>query len=179
MCLRSAQSHCASIVADSAEATGLKWAAPAAGGKVLQVVSATTTTRTDIASTTYTDSGLSASITPTLATSKILVLVSQGMAIFRAQTPIGAGARLMRDSTAIYNNITIGVSTTPFNYGWSQLTSGGEVFVMFNYSYLDSPATTSAITYKTQGAVQQTANSQDIAFQKHSQGSIILLEIGA
>jgi len=31
LCLGSAQSHCVSIVADSAEATGLKWAAPASG----------------------------------------------------------------------------------------------------------------------------------------------------
>jgi hypothetical protein len=34
LCLRSAQSHCASIVADSAETTGLKWAAPAGGGGI-------------------------------------------------------------------------------------------------------------------------------------------------
>lgn len=41
MCLRSAQSHCASIVADSAEATGLKWAAPAGGGGSMTLLSTT------------------------------------------------------------------------------------------------------------------------------------------
>ena len=52
------------------------WAAPAGGGKVLQVVSTTYATNTTIASTYLTDTGLSLSITPTSATSKILVLIT-------------------------------------------------------------------------------------------------------
>ncbi len=52
------------LTVDSSTSTGLKWAAAAGGGKVLQVVSATYSTRLDVASTTYTDTGLSASITP-------------------------------------------------------------------------------------------------------------------
>ena len=48
------------------------WTTPA-GGKVLQVVQATTSTETTVSTTSYTDTGLSATITPTSASSKILV----------------------------------------------------------------------------------------------------------
>ena len=64
------------LTADSAEATGLKWDTVGGGGKVLQVVQATYSTATTIASTTYTDTGLSLSITPSDATSKILVIAN-------------------------------------------------------------------------------------------------------
>jgi hypothetical protein len=47
------------LTADSAEATGLKWATPAAGGKVLQVVEAVTTTQATISSGSYTDTNRS------------------------------------------------------------------------------------------------------------------------
>jgi len=65
------------LTADSTTATGLKWAAAAGGGKVLQVVYGSTSTSTTVSSTTYTDTTLSATITPSSATSKVLVLVSQ------------------------------------------------------------------------------------------------------
>ena len=57
------------LTADSTEATGIKWATPAGGGKVLQVVQGTTSTSTTIATTTYTDTTLTATITPSAASS--------------------------------------------------------------------------------------------------------------
>jgi hypothetical protein len=136
----------------------IKWATPAVGGKVLQVVSATTSTRVDIASTTYTDSGLTCNITPTSATSKILVLVSQNVYIYSTATYKQMSLRLMRDSSAIFNDVSTKDTTGGNVTGWA----GGEVHHNIPISYLDSPATTSAITYKTQGAVSTTASSQDI-----------------
>jgi hypothetical protein len=46
--------------------------------------------------------------------------------------------------------------------------------------YLDSPNTTSATTYKTQGKVNTTANSGAVVFQHGNQPSyIVLIEVAA
>ena len=78
------------------------WATPAGGGgKVLQVVQATTTTETVISSTTYTDSTISATITPTASTSKILVIVTSSIRarITNAQQTNATKVRLLRAAT--------------------------------------------------------------------------------
>jgi len=170
LCLRSAQSHCASIVADSAEATGLKWAAPAGGGKVLQVVYGTTATGVSNSTNIEEDTGLTATITPSSATSKVLVLVSQngcakgtgtgnsslGVYLYRGATKIGEVLGTAYTNTNVINNV------------------GG-----ISLSILDTPATTSATTYKTRfrndGA---SAASVDVQ-QNSSRSTITLLEIGA
>jgi hypothetical protein len=164
------------FVADSVETTGLKWVAPAAGGKVLQVVQATTTTRVDIASATFTDSGLSATITPSSVSSKILVLTNQQAAIFRATAESFARIRLLRDATVIFNDASTGYSAGVYGQNLGQI----ELVTYINMNYLDSPATTSAITYKAQGRAETTSNSGEVAFNKFSNtGTIILMEIGA
>jgi hypothetical protein len=167
-----------SIVADSAAATGLKWAAPAGGGKVLQVVTASTTTSTTVASTSYTDTTLTATITPTSATSTILVMVSQYSYQGRVNQSVNANIRILRDSTAIYGDSfyssRLAVIGSPT--GVTEIYLG----LYTNYIYRDSPATTSAITYKTQGKVSTTADSASVIYQDNSTPSTItLLEIGA
>jgi hypothetical protein len=156
------------LVADSAEATGLKWAAPAGGGKVLQVVSATYSTQVDLSSATYTDTGLTASITPTLNTSKVLILVYQG-SMYKG--PSGndnnIGLRLLRGSTVLVTQSSLGTFVNEF-----QVMQG-------NFSYLDNPATTSSTTYKTQFArANGTTGSVGVQYNDLP-SSIILLEIGA
>jgi hypothetical protein len=168
------------LVADSVEATGLKWAAPAAGGKVLQVVQATYSTITTVTSLTMTDTGLSASITPSSATSKVLVLVSQPIWMDRITSLAGMNHRLMRDATRIYGSPDTGGGGA--DSGYSQAGGSSRIQFRWNYTitYLDSPATTSATTYKTQFNVQDTADSGSVTAQGSSQtASIILLEIGA
>jgi hypothetical protein len=163
------------LTADSAEATGLKWAAAAGGGKVLQVVQGSYSTATTIASTTYTDTGLSLSITPTSATSKILVLVSQAYYFNKNAEDQGHQVRILRDGSAIF---------TTANSGAGYVTAGGAGYIentgYTNLTYLDSPATTSATTYKTQGGCRSTANSGTVRYQYNSSPSTLtLLEIGA
>jgi hypothetical protein len=164
------------LVADSSTATGLKWATPAGGGKVLQVVSATTTTSTNILSTSLTDTGITATITPTSASSKILVIVS---AMYLAQINAGQfrnGAALLRASTTILNYGTSSFSQHQSATFVSQVNHA----VTSSVSYLDSPATTSATTYKLQARLETTGSSSQMTFQIDSSPSTItLLEIGA
>ena len=166
------------LTADSAESSGLKWAAAPAGGKVLQVVSNTYSTSTLIQSTSFTDTGLSASITPTASTSKILILVTQNFVNYVGSGERAAGYQLMRGATAIN---TIGSGGYEYTYDSSSTTVNGRNFrAVHTVTYLDSPATTSATTYKTQAKLLSTANSSQITFQENNQtNSIILMEIGA
>jgi hypothetical protein len=134
------------LTADSAEATGLKWAAPASGGKVAQVVSTTKTSSFSTSSTSMTDiTGLSVSITPTLVTSKILVFLTVQVV---GDNDVGSAMwQLVRDSTAIAIGDAEGsrVRSTGVAYA-----SGTNTNFSGTINFLDSPATTSATTYKCQ-----------------------------
>jgi len=164
------------LTADSTAATGLKWATAAGGGKVLQVVQGTYSTSTTISSTTMTDTGLSLSITPTSATSKILVLVNQLWTVERSSYEEGHSMRILRGATEVYTTGSTNTAGYIYVANATGLAAGGVV----SLCYLDSPATTSATTYKTQGRVQVTASSGTVYYQTNSGTSTItLLEIGA
>ena len=167
------------LVADSSTATGLKWAT-ASGGKILQVVQGTTTTSTTIASTTYTDTTLTATITPSAATSKILCLVSQNFQNLRSSGAADGGSsiKLVRGATDI---VTRGAQEVDLLYNINAVSSTQTNFGMVtSIMYVDSPSTTSATTYKTQGSIRFTANGNQVTYQtSSSQSQIILLEIGA
>lgn len=158
------------LTADSTAATGIKWATPAPSGKVLQVVSATTTTAVTNTTTTFADTNLTATITPSAATSKILVLVTQLSEANRSGADTGMTIRLRRDSTTIFE------PTRPTFYT-GDVSANIVVVNQVNISFLDSPSTTSATTYKTQLAAlgSGTAKVQNAS----NPSSIILLEIGA
>jgi len=163
------------VLTVNAGATAPEWKTPAGGGgKVLQVVQASTTTFTAIASTSYTDTNLSATITPSAATSKILVLANQFGTTYRDSTEIYTSFQIVRGSTSVQE---------------FQNESGAEISgatrvglnVIAALSYLDSPSTTSATTYKVQAKVNTTSNSGQYKTQGGGTGAsiITLIEIGA
>lgn len=147
------------------------------GGKVLQVVQATYSTATTIASTSFTDTGLSVSITPSASTSKVLILGSQSLFLQRNAKSIGGGLQLLRGSTSIMDQTGSG-SGGVFIEG-TGLTDAylGSVNPI---NYLDSPATTSSTTYKVQAKVYITTNGGSVVCQYGGIVSTLLaLEIGA
>jgi len=128
-------------------------------GRVLQVVSATLDTRVSMATTSWQDIGLSATITPSATSSKILITVSFG----RAQTThtagdYGAAIRLLRGSVDSDLN---GVADS--NRSRALFTVGGHSYNGdhskggYSMTGFDSPSTASAVTYKLQAWPQSSS----------------------
>lgn len=164
------------LTADSTATNGIAWAL-AAGGKVKQVVSSTVTTTTVINTTTLTDTGITATITPTASTSKILVIVSAAVVHFRTAGASSIGGKVLRDATTIGD---FGADGWSGNFATvSGITLCGS-FTVQTWNYLDNPATTSATTYKMQGRLETTASSSSSEWQPGGKPSTItLIEIGA
>jgi len=141
-------------------------------GHVIQVVSGSTTTSLNTSSTTYVDSGVSASITPSATSSKILVIVSLHAGINDSG---GNGAetaiQIVRDATQI-SEYQRGIFLYDSNGGTMQADA------VISLSYLDSPSTTSSVTYKPQ---VKTASGQfrvnDYSTSTNSMSTITLMEI--
>jgi hypothetical protein len=140
----------------------------------LQVVSATTNTETTIATTSYTDTTLTATITPSSASSRILVLHSQWVTASRTANQMGVSTRLLRGGTTL---------NTWGPESFFILTGGASTILrgVITGHWVDSPASTSALTYKTQGQTTFTADSATSTWNHATQGTgqITLMEIGA
>jgi hypothetical protein len=151
-------------------ATAPEWATPAGGGgKVLQVVNATYATEFTSSSSTFADTGLTATITPSSASSKVLVLVSAN-GIGKNFVDTAFGGRVLRGATSI-----IGFEGGGGNTGSTARNIVGGTSV----SYLDTPATTSATTYKVQGQSTDNAATAYMNWRGYGASTITLLEIGA
>jgi hypothetical protein len=163
----------------------VKWANAAGGGKVLQVVQTTKTDTFSTNSTSYVDiTGFSASITPSSTSSKVLVLVNCG--IIGCSNDWAIQLQILRGSTAIFSNTSGGSSDT--NDAWhasgALSPANNRIVAGAHMSYLDSPSSTSSLTYKirmlsgdsgTTGYLNRWALNSDLG----SVSSITLLEIGA
>lgn len=140
-------------------------------GNILQVVNATTSTQTTNTSSTYADTALTASITPTSASSKILIVVNQ-VSCGKETSNTALLLRLLRGATELIVFEKYGGYTNGTGSGWSGSCS---------CCYLDSPATTSAVTYKTQLA--SSSNTGTVYVQASNSGSpastITLMEVAA
>ena len=136
-------------------------------GKVGQVVHASTSTAVNVASTSVADTGLTVNITPTATTSKVLVQVNQNILTDIDTTAANSKIKLLRGSTTVID-FTTNIARVEAN-GSSAVKFGN----LTTFSHLDSPSTTSQITYKTQGAISSTSNNGTARFQNSSVPSII------
>jgi len=142
----------------------------ASAGSVLQVVNATYATETATSSSTWTSTGLTATITPKFSTSKIYIVVN-------TQLQIGTSSTIC--PVTIFRGTTSGTNLGNATYGFGYLYNSGADFASPSCStYLDSPATSSAQQYTV--AFKSTNNSTPVyANGSGARSSITLLEIAA
>lgn len=139
-------------------------------GRVVQVVSGFTTTAVQNSTTTYVDSGLSVSITPKYASSRIVIFVSQqGLHKTGGNIDNGINLRLNRDSTTIqtFGRVLL--------YSASNLSHYGSTSTVFT----ELATSTISRTYKTQFA--NDINASFVAVQQFGtpRSEIIVMEITA
>ena len=148
------------------------WSAPG-GGKIVQVINTAYSTATS-GTTSYVDSGITATITPTSASNKILVMTTVSLQSSRSSstnTPVNV--QLRRGSTTIAN-----YDTRQWNYIDGMPNGTPTLSLVTTLTYMDSPATTSATTYLIRGQGPETTSA--FTFQPNSGPSaMILMEIGA
>jgi hypothetical protein len=147
------------------------WAAPAGGGKLLQMVQGTKSTASSTTSTSFVDTGLSVSITPTSATSKILVqcFVPQ----MEYNTNINSGSlQIIRGASTVVID-----ARETFNMGAASYTYARSIPVTL--IKLDEPATTSALTYKLQFRSENGSLQTSVNAYAYTTMNLIVSEIGA
>ena len=158
------------LATDSVTAAKLEASAITVGdlpaGSVLQVVQGTLATISTSTSTTYIDTGLTATITPTSSSSKILATVSAPARINHTAINSALRLQLLRGASVI---------SIFANYvGWNS-ESSGYTQETSSISLLDSPASTSALIYKVQFR-SETTNNVSVCHDS-SVASITLMEI--
>ena len=124
-------------------------------GSILQVVQSVKTDTFSTSSTSFVDiTGMSATITPTSATSKIMVCVNLKWTIY------GHGSiYLLRNGTKIYFGDAYGIQTQASLHAYGSSSYGSDYdLAAGGIEYLDNPATTSPVTYKLQAGVPHSAS---------------------
>ena len=168
------QINSANIVNGSITADDL---ATGVGGKALQVVQNQHSTQTSINSTSYVDTGLTATITPSSSSNKVLVMAWVYVTTSHFSSPYnvyGWCFNLVRGSTEIKTGDT--------SQYYQAIADNDISYTVFNQPhiaiFLDSPNTTSATTYKIQG--KESDVNANLTINASSQKSeMILIEVAA
>ena len=157
------------------------------GGGIIQTVFGEKSGEVTITTTTFQDTGVTATITPKFNTSKILVIIDQPYHMSRSANTCGGGFKVLRGSTEIATPNGTGSSggTSPYACNYS-VTGASYIGIIDRWSFmiLDEPASTSALVYKVQMACGNNSNSGRIRAQYSGtsgdqKGHIALLEISA
>ena len=157
-------------------------------GAIIQVVQASSKEHLSSTSTSYVDlPGVTASITPSSASNKILIICSIAISKEANHSFIG---RIVRDGSAITGAGGEKESghTSQADGAWWLIRSTIHDVSPCTVTYLDSPSSTSSLTYKAQGSTSdgskgfgfnQTKDSQNNAYASPGFSSILLMELVA
>lgn len=138
-------------------------------GSILQVVQSTTTTQTSTTSTTFVNTALTASITPSSTSSKILIVVS---AVMEATSSGELWSTIFR-GTVTGTNLGAGTS----GFGRILFTPVAQTNAFLSISYLDAPATTSSQQYTL--AIRRSAGGTVYANANAATSTMTLIEVAA
>ena len=147
-------------------------------GSIIQVIDASDNTETTVQNTTFTDTGLTLSITPSSTSSKILVTCTQTIQAWNTSNYATARWRIMRNVgggsfTAIYEDSS-SANGNIFYYDYGG--SGINCYTPISYTMIDSPEITSACIYITQGCQGSNGGNRAV-FNGPAAGRIVLMEI--
>jgi hypothetical protein len=135
-------------------------------GSILQVVQSTLTTQITTTSTSYVSTGLSATITPSSATNKILILLQASIQLSGANN--GIGLAIYRNGSTVYSD--------PNAFASSYVQISGNSRAKPTICYLDSPSSTSTLTY----LIYFQTNAGTIYFStENALSSLTLFEVSA
>ena len=151
-------------------------------GKVLQVVSAEYTTTDSTTSTTFVTTGVEASITPSSTSNKILLMASMSLGGSGAVGDNRMNICFLRNTTEIGVPATVGSRQSVGRTG-PQVASGQ--MTEESILYLDSPSSTSAITYKVAFSARsgyttwlnRSSGDPDVAYSSRGASTLVLMEI--
>tara|TARA_R100000654_G_scaffold15299_1_gene32514 strand:+ start:1721 stop:2203 length:483 start_codon:yes stop_codon:yes gene_type:complete len=132
---------------------------------VIQTVTSSFSTQTSSSSSTFADTGLTASITPSSSTSKILVIVQVASCFTQTNTNTEMDVNLLRDSTTL-------IAT--FGPRGGNSTTNGDAIGTAGAVFLDSPSSTSSLTYKCQ--FKSTQNNAQVNVQLGGTTSTMMLQ---
>ena len=164
------------VFTSSGAGVGATYEAAAGGGKVLQVVGNTNTSYVGNATVTYASTGLEQAITPSSTDSDIIILLSASMGVFN-----NLGAGVCQAETALYRDIGGGGYSVIEDYlislGYYGGAEGCATYGGLAVSTIDSPSTTSAVTYRLYQSVYLTTTSAVDINPYSNKSSIVLFEI--
>ena len=146
------------------------------GGKVLQVVQTTSLVRTATTSTSFVNTSLTVNITPSSASNKILITGHTQLYSPNQSSVYGPGVAIKRNSTEVWKSSATGGNYFSFFGG-----SSTYLLVPVPFGYLDSPSSTSSITYALAISSFNGTSVEDFAGDLGARytGVIIAMEIGA
>ena len=134
-------------------------------GSVIQVLHASHTGSSNSSSTSYVATGLTLDITPASTSNKILILTSYHIEIAGSSQAQDGYYQLLRDATSLVS----GQASSSYDQGGD----GAQVGAIHSMNYLDSPSSTSALTYKVQMKMGTNGGSET----RWDNGFMTLLEI--